>query len=447
MSTKYLWALMALPLVFSACSDDDDDDNPMTGAESTTFRVNIENVSGGTLFSAGGVFNTPAGDPSPGPLTPGKSYEVTFNAAPGSRLSFATMFVPSNDLFYAPSANGIALFDGDGNATMGDITSQISLWDAGTEEDQEPGLGGNQPQRGTGGPADDNTALRLAADDFGNLPAVADVIRVMLSYNGANNFTLSIENISDVTTLSTSDNNMQPVPLAPGVWVVHSADGPLFSAGQPDGGNGLEALAEDGDPSALGSYIASMTGLTSPLAPGVFAVFTGDNPMFTDGQADFGEGLEALAEDGDPAALASALSAKSGVTVSAAFNTPLGAESPGPLLPDGSYEFSFEAEPGQRLVFATMLVQTNDLFFAPAAAGLALFDGSGSAISGDVTEQIDLWDAGTEVNQYPGTGPDQAPRQAGPDTGPTESGLVQIVDDGFSYPAVNKLVRISITPQ
>lgn len=120
--------------------------------------------------------------------------------------------------------------------------------------------------------------------------------------------------------------------------------------------------------------------------------------FFTEGEADRGEGLEALAEDGNPAALAAA----SGGT---AFNTPDGASEPGPLLPGDSYIVEFTSAPGHYLDFATMLVQTNDWFFGPQASGIALFDEEGAPISGDITDQVVLWDAGTEVDQTPGVGP------------------------------------------
>ena len=65
-------------------------------------------------------------------------------------LSFATMFVPSNDLFFAPDENGIPLFDETGMPKAGDATQYLMLWDAGTEENQEPGVGANQAQRQSG---------------------------------------------------------------------------------------------------------------------------------------------------------------------------------------------------------------------------------------------------------------------------------------------------------
>ena len=189
---------------------------------------------------------------------------------------------------------------------------------------------------------------------------------------------------------------------------------------------------------------ADQSAITTPFAPGVWAVHTAADPLFSAGQADCGSGLEALAEDGDPSALAAALASQAGVSTSSAFNTPVGATEPGPLPPGGAYEFTVVAVPGDRLSFATMFVQSNDLFYAPDGAGIALFNSDGTPMSGDVTALVMLWDAGTEVNQEPGVGPDQAPRQAGPNTGPAEGGAVQIVSDEFSYPDTSATIRVTI---
>lgn len=63
----------------------------------------------------------------------------------------------------------------------------------------------------------------------------------------------------------------------------------------------------------------------------------------------------------------------------------------------------------------------------------------------DITAKLKLWDAGTEVNEYPGAGNNQAPRQSGPDTGVDETKSVMEVNDGFIYPAITDLVRITVT--
>ena len=54
------------------------------------FKVTIENIAEAKSYSASGAFNTPVGATAPAPIFPGEAYEVSFSAAPGSKLSFAT---------------------------------------------------------------------------------------------------------------------------------------------------------------------------------------------------------------------------------------------------------------------------------------------------------------------------------------------------------------------
>jgi hypothetical protein len=193
------------------------------------------------------------------------------------------------------------------------------------------------------------------------------------------------------------------------------------------------------------TFTVRIENLSVLLAPGVWAVHTEPGVLFTEGEADRGDGLEALAEDGNPADLDAALEGYMGAIEHGVFNTPVGAGEPGPAAPEAVYEFSFVASPGARLSFGTMFVQSNDLFYAPGAAGIPLFDDDLTALRGDITDQISLWDAGTEVNQAPGEGADQAPRQAGPNTGADEGGVVQLVDDGFTYPDTTDAIRVTVT--
>lgn len=439
-------ALSLAPMVIlAACNDSTSVEDPMP----TTFEVSIENVSVVYDLASSGVFNTPVGSTAPGPLMPGSAYEATFSAAPGSKLFFATMFVQSNDLFYAPTGNGIALYDSQNQPLTGDVTSQVMLWDSGTEIDQEPGLGADQAPRQSGpdtGASDPTTTVRMATDDFGNLPNVSNVILVSLTYLGEGRFTLTIENIAAGTALATSTGSNPPVLLAPGVWAVGNGTDVLFSSGTTDSNQGLEELAEDGNPAVLATSLGMRSGLTSPLAPGAWAVHTGSGVLFVNGQADLGNGLEAVAEDGDPSTLIASLGANADVSSSGVFNTPVGASSPGPAFPTDVYMFTVVAIPGEKLSFATMFIQSNDLFFAPADSGVELFSSTGVAISGDVTQMFMLWDGGTEVNQEPGIGMSQAPRQSGPNSGTSENGSVRVVNDGFTYPAVGSVIRVTITP-
>jgi hypothetical protein len=214
----------------------------------------------------------------------------------------------------------------------------------------------------------------------------------------------------------------------------------------PDRDLGLERIAEDGDPSDLAGAAGERTGLTSPVSPGVYAVHAGSSVLFTAGLPDQGQGLEQLAEQGDPSALSTAVSADVAVMESGVYNTPEGASGPGPAFPGDAFVFTITASPGDRLSIASMLGQSNDLFFAPSDAGIALFDAVGNPKSGDLTGMFFLWDAGTEVNEFPGVGPNQAPRQPAPNTGPDENGTVRQVNDGYAYPNVDEMIRVTLTP-
>lgn len=181
------------------------------------------------------------------------------------------------------------------------------------------------------------------------------------------------------------------------------------------------------------------------LSPGLFVVNHKKQYFFEDGDKATAA-LEAQAEDGNPELLSKHLLTKVGSVYMGTFNTPMGAAMPGPLLPGGSYEFSFTAQRGMRLNIIAMFGQSNDLFFAPSNA-LDLFDSDGKPLSGDITQSFLLWDAGTEVNQAPGIGDQQAPRQAKANTGTAENGVVRIVKDSFKYPETKDVLRITITSE
>lgn len=74
----------------------------------------------------------------------------------------------------------------------------------------------------------------------------------------------------------------------------------------------------------------------------------------------------------------------------------------GVIKPGESAVFTFHAGHGQALMFATMYGYSNDMFFAPENPGIGLFHADGTALTGDVSNHIRMWDAGTRVNQIPG---------------------------------------------
>lgn len=179
------------------------------------------------------------------------------------------------------------------------------------------------------------------------------------------------------------------------------------------------------------------------LSPGLYVVDRKGTGVFREGQK-ASAGLESQAEDGNPAGLADALKA-AGHDGHGVFNTPVGASGPAPIGPGGAYEFTLTATDGEKLSLVTMFGQSNDWFYSNAKP-IALFDSKGEPVSGDVTSSFALYDAGTEVDEEPGVGPTQAPRQKAPNTGADEHGVVhRPVKDPF-YTRTPQLFRVTITP-
>ena len=445
-------------LVLAGCDSTDPDVVAPPEPEAQRFRVEIANVAPAFGVLKSGVFDTPVGADAPGPIRPGGAYEVSFtagtNVTPGSgmRLSLATMFIQSNDLFYTFPAEGLALYDAGGAARTGDVTAELRLYDAGTEVNQTPGTGADQAPRQAGpdaGEAEGGVIARVESEDAAGFayPDAEDVVRVTLAHDGETAFTVRIENVSDGGTLQTPGGAVA-VPLSPGGWAVHTEAVDFFTAGEA-APRWVEAIAEDGDAAPFAEAFGPLTGVTVPLSPGVAVVHTDAVSFFASGGA-AGPGIEGIAEDGSPGAAVAAFTGADGVRAVEAFATPEGASAPGPIGPGGRYAFEVEAAPGDRLSFATMFIQSNDLFYTFPGDGLALFDAGGAPVSGDVTDRVVLYDAGTERNQEPGVGPDQAPRQSGPNVGPAEDGVLGRVDGtgrgGFAYPATADVVRVTVTP-
>ena len=418
--TSYLAMAVFFGLTLMSCEEDEKMD-PMA-----TFTVTIQNVfEGKEYFSSGALEAVP----------PGETYSFSFQAGKGHFLSLATMFAQSNDLFYAPEGSGLALYNDSGNPVTGDVTNMFYLWDAGTEVNQEPGVGSDQAPRQTDpdtGMEENGTIKMLTEVNDGFMyPAKEEVISVMLEHDGKTMFTVTIKNVSNTANFQT--------PLAPGTWVVHDAGNPIFTPGS-SASDGLEDLAEDGSNSMLTNSIEQKSGYVSPFAPGVWAIHNMINPLYSIGQKASSD-LEMLAEDGDPSGFLTSLSGLSGVDMYNVFTMPAGSSDPAPIFPNEQYSFQFEANPGDKLSLATMLVQSNDLF---AGVEIDLFQ-NGKPISGDISNQLRLLDAMSETNEFPGAGNNQAPRQSGPDMGEMENGTVNEVNDNFSYPMLSEMLKVSIS--
>ena len=208
-------------------------------------------------------------------------------------------------------------------------------------------------------------------------------------------FTVRVENISTPEGQTASDGTKWSFALSPGLWVLNDKKSGLFTEGKP-ASKGLESQAEDGDPSGLVGLL-----MMSHHASSLHGVF----------------------------------------------NTPLGTMGPGPIRPGEAYEFSFTANPAMKLSLTLMNGQSNDEFYAPDANGIALFDAQGMPVSGDITEKLILWDAGTEVNEELGIGPNQGPRQKGVNTGPDEHGVVTRAKSEAIYTKNGELFRVTISAE
>ena len=115
-----------------------------------------------------GVFNTPAGATGPAPIGPGAAYEFNVSAVPKMKLTLVTMFGQSNDYFYA-TEKPVELFDEAGEPLSGDITARFALYDAGTEVNQEAGVGADQAPRQKApntGAAENGVVSRAKGDAF-----------------------------------------------------------------------------------------------------------------------------------------------------------------------------------------------------------------------------------------------------------------------------------------
>lgn len=207
-------------------------------------------------------------------------------------------------------------------------------------------------------------------------------------------FNVRIENISMKDGFTASNGTKFSVALSPGLWVVHEMEVRLYKEGVA-ASTGLERQAEDGDPGELVKQL--MAREHSGMQHGVF-------------------------------------------------NTPVGASGPGPIGPGAVYEFTVTGKPGMKLSMTMMFGQSNDWFYAPAAHGISLFD-NGKPVSGDVTSKFMLYDAGTEKDEEIGIGPNQGPRQAAPNTGADEHGVVHKATTSAFFNKTAELFRVTITPE
>src|SRR5688572_22856656 len=223
-------------LLVGACDADDPVDAPDADAQPTpvSFDVRIENVAPWTVLKSG-VQSVKVGSTVAGPLGAGDAFEISFSAGRGQRFSFATMLGESNDWFFAPRPQGIALFDGVGTPRSGDVTGEVALWNAGTEVDEEPGVGefvGPRQSAPDAGDPDPDATIRELGETIpltdGSTfvrPSTAAMIRVNLEPQAGGRFTVRIQDVSTAETLVTSEGTSE-IHLSPVVWALHVRPAP-----------------------------------------------------------------------------------------------------------------------------------------------------------------------------------------------------------------------------
>ncbi|WP_273566767.1 spondin domain-containing protein [Maribacter halichondriae] len=404
----------------------------------TTFNITIMNT---VNYLNSIVFNTHSAATEPGPIPDaGCFYEINFKAVPGTKLSFATMQVISNDWFYAPADGGLSLFE-EGSPATGDITDKIYLWDSGTEEEDPATITSVAGGATAGAPDDDNT-VRIVETD------VTDAIKVYLGYDDTTRyFTLKIENLRGVNA------ETNPVMLSPGLVVLHAQDNALFTKDEADRGLGLAKIAVQGNPSDLHGWFTETGSDGAPLrlsssftvfAPGVVYAFDSESdPVFMQGEPMVtGSGIEEIAEDGNNGAMFDYIT--NDLMLPAAKSNEVM-----PIGPGGSLTFTLEVPEGYKLGYNTMFVFSNDWFLAHNNSGFDLFADDGTPVSGyGATEKTYLYDAGTEIDQPVGFGPDQAPFQSGPNTGAADDNnlirrVMEINDLQFGKGSINSATGVA----
>lgn len=208
---------------------------------------------------------------------------------------------------------------------------------------------------------------------------------------------VTMKNIAEPDLIETEAGEKFDVMLPPALLIWHTEEFQLISAGDV-ASTQLEALAEDGNPRPLLQYLAVDV-------PGV-------------------EVIDVLAAGG--------------------------------VSPDGNYDESAMLPGQQASVTRTPLTATHmTLIFMFAwsndvvVSGVFPIDATSAPADAGPTTALAMYDAGTEVNQEPGAGADQAPLQTAPNTGADEGGVITEFagDDGFGhvYPLVQDFARVEIT--
>lgn len=110
------------------------------------------------------------------------------------------------------------------------------------------------------------------------------------------------------------------------------------------------------------------------------------------------------------------------------------------VMPGQEIQITFNAMKGQTLMFATMYGNSWDLFFAPENPGIKLFESNGDPVTGDISDQVKLWDAGTKKNNDPRRNKKGQPRED-EDRQVTE---INGKDGTYDYPPAGEMMKLNL---
>lgn len=271
--TSVLAAATLAAFSLTSCSDSNNDMMMDMGFQRS---ITFENIVTPKDFVESGSFQ---GVGTPPIILPGQSVSVKFSAGKAQALMFATMYGASKDWFFASQQPGIKLFDANGNAITGDVSSSVRLWDNGSKDD-------------TTGQVESKPIMQVP-----NVNA-SQLMKLNLAYNDVTSeFTLTITNTSGGTANET--------PFSPGVWAVSNYNGsqllnsaPFFTPNALSNPE-ITDIAQMGNISKMMTKLNANTGIMTGLSPALVVVYRGDkNPIYELGKLDSGMGLKDIAQFG-----------------------------------------------------------------------------------------------------------------------------------------------------
>lgn len=399
---KIMASAAGILTAFALTSCDDSDNNMMDMSFQRT--ITFENVVTPKDFVESGNFQG-TGSPL---IMPGQSVTLKFSAGKAQSFMFATMYGASKDWFFASKQPGIKLFDGNGTAITGDVSSEVLLWDNGTK---------------------DNMTGQTESKPIMQVPNVnaSQLMKLNLAYNDVTSeFTLTITNTSGGTANET--------PFSPGVWAVSNYNGaqllnstPFFmpnALSNPE----ITDIAQMGNIDKMVTKLNANTGIMTGLSPALVVVYRGDkNPIYELGKTDSGMGLKEIAQFGNVTKLQNSLKSLPGIKgVYIAGNAP--------VPPGNKITTSFKADEGDKIAYVTMFGFSNDWFYANEQS----IDAN---TKGDFTSRTTLFDSGTGVDQYPGAGNRQALFGGTPQS---ENMIISKVGAQYPVPSVQNVIKVIV---